>query len=183
MYEMYLVNGFNYKINNIVAGLMIRVPLIGKLLGKLLIPTIREMFQGISTRDTYINELIQAKKLELKNSQGATDDDHRDLTTLLLKCIDQNKRPVFTDNQIRAQLFTFLFAGFETTSVAIQAVLFHLGNEPQWVEKICQEFEVTQVTETLLDFGHLEFVPSHKSDYVEAHANNNCLYKRINSTG
>ena len=67
---------------------------------------------------------------------------HRDLTTILLKCFDENKQPLFTDKQIRAQLFTFLFAGFETTSVAIQAVLFHLGNEPEWVVKICQEFEV-----------------------------------------
>ena len=60
--------------NNMIAGTLIRVPIIGKLLGRLLIPTIREMFQGISTRDTYINELIQAKKLEIKSNQGATDD-------------------------------------------------------------------------------------------------------------
>ena len=66
--------------------------------------------------------------------------------------MDQNRQPVFTDNQIRAQLFTFLFAGFETTSVAIQAVLFHLENEPKWVEKICQEFEVLKTIFTSYTF-------------------------------
>ena len=61
---------------------------------------------------------------------------------MLLKCTDQEGRPIFSPEQIRAQLFTFLFAGYETTSAAIQWLLFHLGDEPQWADKIRQEFEV-----------------------------------------
>ena len=56
--------------------------------------------------------------------------------------------PAFSQDQIRAQLFTFLFAGFETTSVIIVSILFHLGNEPEWVDKICEEFEVTKKLKT-----------------------------------
>ena len=67
---------------------------------------------------------------------------HRDLTTLLLKCLDSKNKPIFTDTEIRAQLFTFLFAGYETTSVVIGSLLFHMGDEPEWVAKIAEEFEV-----------------------------------------
>ena len=95
--------------------------------------------------------------------------------------MDQNRQPVFTDNQIRAQLFTFLFAGFETTSVAIQAVLFHLGNEPQWIEKICQEFEVLKTILLLTPFS--ESIKSYQSKYVETYAYDNCFHQRINPTG
>ena len=67
---------------------------------------------------------------------------HRDLITLLLKCTDAKGAPNFTERQIHAQLFTFLFAGFETTSTAIHSILYHLGDEPEWAAKIAAEFEV-----------------------------------------
>ena len=53
---------------------------------------------------------------------------------------------MFSKQQIRAQLFTFLFAGFETTSTAIESLLFHLGDEPEWTSKIAEEFEVGNLT-------------------------------------
>ena len=46
--------------------MLIRVPLIGKFIGRALIPKIREMFEGMDTRDDYLDELIRAKKLELQ---------------------------------------------------------------------------------------------------------------------
>ena len=67
---------------------------------------------------------------------------HRDLITLLLKSTDAKGAPNFTERQIHAQLFTFLFAGFETTSTAIHSILYHLGDEPEWAAKIAAEFEV-----------------------------------------
>ena len=42
---------------------------------------------------------------------------------------------MFSKQQIRAQLFTFLFAGFETTSTAIESLLFHL-NSIQGVSRV-----------------------------------------------
>ena len=49
-----------------MAGMLIRVPLIGKFIGRALIPKIREMFEGMDTRDDYLDELIRAKKLKLQ---------------------------------------------------------------------------------------------------------------------
>ena len=59
------MDGFNYKFNNIMVGLLLRVPIIGKFVGKTFIPRIREMFEGMAIRDKYLLELIQTKKSEL----------------------------------------------------------------------------------------------------------------------
>ena len=67
---------------------------------------------------------------------------HRDLITILLRCEDSNGVPMFSKQQIRAQLFTFLFAGLESTSSAIESLIFQLGDEPGWTRKIAEEFEV-----------------------------------------
>ena len=80
---------------------------------------------------------------------------HRDLTTILLKSFDSNNKPIFSDAEIRAQLFTFLFAGYETSSVIIGSLLFHLGDEPEWVTKIVDEFEVNFTAVGLTDFNVL----------------------------
>ena len=114
--------------------MIIRLPVIGHLVGQFIQP-IRDMYAGYKVRDHYISKLIAQKQADLENNYEVTSG-HRDLTTLLLKS------KAFTSNQIRAQLFTFLFAGFETTSTAISSILYHLGEEPEWVEKISDEFEV-----------------------------------------
>ena len=66
------MDGFNYKFNNIMVGLLLRVPVFGKIIGKLFIPKIREMFEGMKIRDKYLYELIQAKKSELEKGTEST---------------------------------------------------------------------------------------------------------------
>ena len=57
-----------------MVGQLLRVPIIGKFIGKLFIPKIREMFEGMAIRDKYLYELIQAKKSELSQiSSDSTD--------------------------------------------------------------------------------------------------------------
>ena len=67
------MDGFNYKFNNIMVGLLLRVPVFGKIIGKVFIPKIREMFEGMKIRDKYLYELIQAKKSELEKGTESTD--------------------------------------------------------------------------------------------------------------
>ena len=56
-----------------MVGLLLRVPFFGKIVGKLFIPKIREMFEGMKIRDKYLYELIQAKKSELEKGLDSTD--------------------------------------------------------------------------------------------------------------
>ena len=49
-----------------MAGMLIRVPLVGKFIGRLFIQKIRDMFEGMEIRDNYLDELIRAKKTEIQ---------------------------------------------------------------------------------------------------------------------
>ena len=94
------------------------------------------MYEGFKVRDAYIDNLIRMKKQEIETNCDVSATS-RDLTTLLLKCRDSyTQRPSFTPSQIRAHLYTFLFAGFETTASAVEPgfpfknifLLFHPDN-------------------------------------------------------
>ena len=133
------------------------------------------MYAGYKVRDQYISELISQKQAKLDNNYEVTSG-HRDLTTLLLK----SKQ--FTSDQIRAQLFTFLFAGFETTSTTISSILYHLGDEPEWVEKINDEFEVS--FKLLIKVKQNQgFVSSNQRADTETNALDHCVYQRNITTG
>ena len=61
-----VVNGFDFKMKNMMAAILLRLPIFGQLFGRLFLPRIREMFEGFKIRDRYIDELIQDKKIELQ---------------------------------------------------------------------------------------------------------------------
>jgi len=64
-----------------------------------------------------------------------------DLTTLMLKDTDANGNAKFSVHEIRCNVYSFLFAGHETTSGAIQQLLFFLGEYPEWHKRIGDEFD------------------------------------------
>jgi len=47
----------------------------------------------------------------------------------------------FSDDQIRSQVYTFLFAGHETSATTLTWALYFLGEFPDWRRKIAEEFE------------------------------------------
>ena len=47
----------------------------------------------------------------------------------------------FSDDQIRSQVYTFLFAGHETSATTLTWALYFLGEFPEWRKKIAEEFE------------------------------------------
>ena len=68
---LYSVFGFNYKMQNVFVGLSIRIPLIGPLIGRLVKP-IREMYDGMTVRDNYVDRLVTAKRAELDSDMEVT---------------------------------------------------------------------------------------------------------------
>ena len=61
------MHGFNYKLTNIMVGLLLRVPVFGPLIGKSFIPPIKNMYNAFTVRDDYIDELIKSKRAELES--------------------------------------------------------------------------------------------------------------------
>ena len=71
-------------------------------------------------------------------SQGQTP---RDLASVFVSTKDENGQKVFTNHQVKCQLFTFAFGGHETAASALIWILFYLGAHPEWADKVRAEFE------------------------------------------
>ena len=78
----------------------------------------------------------------------------RDLLDIAMDMVDDQTGVGMDDEQLRAQVFTFLFAGHETTGVSMSWTLYELAKRPEIQEKIRKE-----ANEVLGD-GRLLFVSS-----------------------
>ena len=56
---------------NPFVGLSIRTPLVGPLIGRLVKP-IREMYDGMTVRDSYVDRLVATKRAELHADMEVT---------------------------------------------------------------------------------------------------------------
>jgi len=99
-------------------------------------PVLSVGVKAVKVRDDYLNEQIKIAKDRIRHG-----DETYDLTSMLLKDKDANGKSKFTLNQVRCQVYTFLFAGHETSASCLQWILFFLGKNPDWVEIIREEFD------------------------------------------
>lgn len=68
--------------------------------------------------------------------------DHKDLLNLLLNVYDEETGKGFDDEELQAQVFTFMLAGHETTSTSLSWTLYELARHPEVQDKIRQEIKV-----------------------------------------
>jgi cytochrome P450 len=92
--------------------------------------------KALSVRNEYIDNRIKTAAEKIENQ-----DDSPDLATLLVRSKNEAGKPMFSAREIRCQLYTFIFAGHETTAGTVQWILYYLGENPDWADKICKEFE------------------------------------------
>ena len=71
--------------------------------------------------------------------------DHKDLLNLLLEMYDEETGKGFDDEELRAQVFTFMLAGHETTSTSLSWTLYELAKKPEIQDKIRREIKVSEV--------------------------------------
>ena len=76
-------------------------------------------------------QIIAQARDGIKMGDGKTD-----LATILLKMGDDDGGEVLSTTQIRSHLYTFMFAGFDTTASGIHWILFFLGKHPEMVKRI-----------------------------------------------
>ncbi|XP_025262863.1 cytochrome P450 4C1 [Camponotus floridanus] len=100
----------------------------------------------------FTREVIRKKKITRQSQNGSTkveseddelDIDKRKRKTFLDLLLDQNEmaETPLTDDELRAQVDTFMFEGHDTTAVAITWTLFLLGNNLEHQEKVHEELE------------------------------------------
>ncbi|KOX74847.1 Cytochrome P450 4c3 [Melipona quadrifasciata] len=99
----------------------------------------------------FINKIIAERKAEWKAKTGGNfyERPHKRqaLLDLLLELSKDGK--ILTDDDIRDEVNTFMFAGHDTTATSVSWILYALGRHPQYQEKILEEYYELVGTEEL----------------------------------
>ncbi|KAL0132787.1 hypothetical protein PUN28_000482 [Cardiocondyla obscurior] len=117
-----------------------------------LMPSGKKFKATIDKLHGFTKEVINKRKIERQlqrtNTEVESKDDDNDIgrqkrTAFLDLLLDQNEKAdtPLTDDEVRAQVDTFMFEGHDTTAVAITWALFLLGNNPEHQEKVHEELE------------------------------------------
>ncbi|XP_017761217.1 PREDICTED: cytochrome P450 4c3-like [Eufriesea mexicana] len=90
----------------------------------------------------FVNKIIAERKAEWKARKDGNFNERSQkrqaLLDLLLELSDDNR--VLTDDDIRDEVNTFMFAGHDTTATSVSWILYALGRHPQYQEKILEEY-------------------------------------------
>ena len=102
----------------------------------------------------FVNRIIAERKAEWKAKKyrncGEQSNKHQALLDLLLELSQDGK--VLTDDDIRDEVNTFMFAGHDTTATSVSWILYALGRHPEYQEKVLNEYyEVTKTKQLTLD--------------------------------
>ncbi len=92
---------------------------------------------AIAFFEAAVNAIIDGRKALLASGAPAPED----LLTLLLKASDPLTGTGLTDDEVRANITTFIAAGHETTANALTWSLFLLSLSPEWSERLGREAE------------------------------------------
>ncbi|XP_039314243.1 cytochrome P450 4C1 [Solenopsis invicta] len=110
---------------------------------KLALDTMHGFTQEVIRKRMVERQLQNGNKTELENEDNESDIGKRKRKAFLDLLLDQNAKDdsPLTDEELRAQVDTFMFEGHDTTAVAINWTLFLLGNNLEHQEKVHDELE------------------------------------------
>jgi len=84
-----------------------------------------------------IDELLFA---EIRECRENLDESRQDILSLMIAARDEEGNPM-TDQELRDELLTLLFAGHETTATAMSWALYWIHSQPEVYEKLIQELK------------------------------------------
>lgn len=96
--------------------------------------------KGLELTDKTVLEIVQARRK--KKKEGGKVSSKPDLLDLLMDQYDEETGSSMDDELLRAQVFTFMLAGHETTSVSMMWTLYELARHPDIAEKIREEIKL-----------------------------------------
>ena len=107
--------------------------------------------------DEVVTDLLAERRTPERN-QDSTDDTDNDLLSTLLDATDEDGRSL-SDTELRDQLMTFLFAGHETSSLALTYAFVLLSENPDVRERLEAELESVcgEDDPTMTDLPDLEY--------------------------
>ncbi|XP_025262856.1 cytochrome P450 4V2 isoform X2 [Camponotus floridanus] len=131
-----------------------------------LVPSGKKYKSGLNTIHKFTGDVIRKKKItRLQNDFAKAENKNDELgigkrkrKAFLDLLLDQNEKDEapLTDDELRAQVDTFMFEGHDTTAVAITWTLFLLGNNLEHQEKVHEELnEVFKDSETPASINEL----------------------------
>ncbi|XP_012062914.1 PREDICTED: cytochrome P450 4C1-like [Atta cephalotes] len=117
-----------------------------------LLPTGKQFKSALDILHGFTKEVIRKRKIERQSQNGHTELENEDnefnigkrkRQAFLDLLLDQNEKSdtPLTDDELRAQVDTFMFEGHDTTAVAITWTLFLLGNNLKHQAKVHEELE------------------------------------------
>lgn len=131
-----LGNIINWKVRNLPLILFVQnVPILGSLLARFVGGLNDEKEMG-KKRDQYIQNIVETARKNYKAGHGGVD-----IASVLIKSQGTLGGRSLSDGHIKAHLFTFLFAGHETTLAALYWAIYYLGEHDDCRQKIKEEFE------------------------------------------
>lgn len=99
--------------------------------------------------------------------ENAKSDNNRSLVQVLLKEVENNSDIKDKKKFIRDNIFTLLYAGYDTSAFTLSWLSYELSQNPQWLEKCYEEVKD-------LDFNSLEFSEIKSLPMIEA-----CVYEAM----
>ncbi|XP_020907526.1 taurochenodeoxycholic 6 alpha-hydroxylase isoform X1 [Exaiptasia diaphana] len=138
--------------------------------------------KSISLVNSTVFKVINERRMLREQGKAA---DHKDLLNLLLEMYDEETGAGFDDEELRAQVFTFMLAGHETTSTSLSWTLYELAKNPEIQDKIRQEIkgvlkEGEELTWTKLD--QLEYLGCMIKESLRLHGPASFVGRETNQT-
>ena len=125
-----------YRVDNRFKTMIFnKIPLMNTIMSYIIPELCRER-KYKKIRDKYMNKIIDNAKE--KQKQGI---ESSDLASILTEAEDENGQKIFSETEIKCQLFTFAFGGHETAASTLIWTIYFLGEYPEWADRISQEFE------------------------------------------
>ena len=105
-------------------------------------------------RQRHIHELLQAE-IEERRTKG--NEGGRDILSLLMAARDEDGQAM-TDEELRDELLTMLFAGHETTATILAWAFYQISKLPEVREKLLHELDSLGENPNLMDIAQLPYL-------------------------
>ena len=100
------------------------------------IPVYNKEIVACRRRDMYVDKMLRNARQNISDGIQNTD-----LASILLRVKNDDGSAAYSQSELRSNLYTFIFAGFETTAHAMKWCLFFIGQHPAMANRIAEEFE------------------------------------------
>lgn len=163
-------SAFGYNFNTVLAGeskvseavdLVISGMSFRQLMGKTFIPFFEYLPTSENRRIKTAKEIADNTVLDMikerrKEKKAGIVREKKDLLDVLMDMYDQETNSVMDDEELRSQVFTFMVAGHETTSVALAWTLYELAKNPEIQAKLREEINSVLCDGTELTWDTVE---------------------------